>query len=49
MFDYFMAKVDFVKKIFQSHIWNRGPEWVGFLFNIHNDNHDPDYSDKNAF
>ena len=38
-----MGKVDFEKKIFQSHIWDRGPEWVGFFLNIHNDNHDPDY------
>ena len=44
-----MGKVDFEKKIFQSHIWDRGPEWVGFFLNIHNDNHDPDYSKKEQF
>ena len=47
-FDYFMGKVDFEKKIFQSHIWDRGPEWVGVFLNIHN-NHDPDYSEKEQF
>ena len=41
-----MGKVDFEKKIFQSHIWDRGPEWVGVFLNIQNDNHDPDYSEK---
>ena len=44
-----MGKVDFEKKIFQSHIWDRGPEWVGVFLNIHNDNHDPDYSEKKQF
>ena len=44
-----MGKVDFEKKIFQSHIWDRGPEWVGVFLNIHNDNHDPDYSEKEQF
>ena len=24
-----MGKLDFVKKMYQSYIWDRGPEWVG--------------------
>ena len=37
IFDYFMGEVDFEKKIFNP--------IYGFFVNIHNDNHDPDYSD----
>ena len=44
-----MGKVDFEKKIFQSLIWDRGPEWVRVFLNIQNDNHDPDYSEKKQF